>query len=75
MKKTSLIFKSIIAMAAVIIFISCKKEIERPQNNVKASYKVIPAAQVVVPLAMTNPKTSPGYVGTGTLGDSTHKGN
>ena len=76
MKKTTPIFKSIIAIAAVTIFISCKKEIERPQNNVQGNYKVVAATQVVVALAMTkvDPKTSTGYAGSGTLADSTNTG-
>ena len=74
MKKTTQIFKSIIAVAAVTIFVSCKKEIERPQNNLNASYKITPDAQVVSPSTLARTKPT-GYTGQGTLGDSTKAGN
>lgn len=62
MKKTNHLFKCIIVIATVTFFISCKKEIDRPQK---------PATQVVNPstFAMTS-KIPKGYVGNGTLGDS-----
>ncbi|MEP6950112.1 MAG: hypothetical protein ABI863_12580 [Ginsengibacter sp.] len=53
MKKSN-IFKTIIAIATVTFFISCKKEIERPQP---------PAVQVVNPVAVTKTKIPPiGYI-------------
>ncbi|MEO6454220.1 MAG: hypothetical protein ABIN97_09120 [Ginsengibacter sp.] len=69
MKKTTNIFKSIMAIAAVIMFISCKKEIDRPQTDLNASGKVIPVAQVVNPLTMSRTAIkTPGIV---TQDDST----
>ncbi|MEP6950113.1 MAG: hypothetical protein ABI863_12585 [Ginsengibacter sp.] len=50
MKKTTHISKTFIAIAAVTIFISCKKEIERPEK---------PAIQVVNPVAVTKTKIPP----------------
>ena len=73
MKQTTQIFKSIIAVAAVTICVACKKEIERPQNDLNGSYKVKPNVQVIN--SSTLAKTKPiGYIGQGTLGDSTKAG-
>ncbi|MEO6454221.1 MAG: hypothetical protein ABIN97_09125 [Ginsengibacter sp.] len=63
MKKKTNIFKSIMAIAAVTIFISCKKEIDRPQNDLSGMEKVISAAQVASALTMSRVATkTPGFM-------------
>ena len=74
MKKTTRIFKSFIAITAITILVACKKDIEQPVNDLNANSKVIPAIQVVNPLAFAR-KNPNGYTGTSTLGDSTKAGN
>ncbi|MEO6330428.1 MAG: hypothetical protein ABIO55_15950 [Ginsengibacter sp.] len=70
MKKTTNITR-IIAIAAVTIFISCKKEIARPQTDLNGTEKAISAAQVATPLTMSRVATkTPGYI-MGTNDDST----
>ncbi|MEO6220977.1 MAG: hypothetical protein ABIO81_11150 [Ginsengibacter sp.] len=46
MKKSTHIFKNIMAIAAITIFVACKKEIDKPMNDLNASSKVMPAAAV-----------------------------
>ena len=65
MKKSKQI-SGIIAIA-VTMFVACKKEIYSDGS------KVLPPAQNQV-MAKTTPASHP-YAGTGTLGDSTTKGN
>ncbi|MEO6456243.1 MAG: hypothetical protein ABIN97_19355 [Ginsengibacter sp.] len=71
MKKTTFIFKSIMAIATITIFASCKKEIEISQNNLSGSQKVISAAQVVTNSLSAQKARPKGYAGSSTLGDST----
>ena len=72
MKKTSLIFKSVIAIAAVTCIISCKKEIEHPKNEFGTRYNTTTAVQVTDLSVMAKTKTTGnGYTGSSTLGDST----
>ena len=72
MKKTSVTFKSAIVIAAVTILISCKKEIEHPQNALGASHNARQAALVTELSATAKTKTTGnGYTGNSTLGDST----
>ncbi|MEO6454222.1 MAG: hypothetical protein ABIN97_09130 [Ginsengibacter sp.] len=73
MKKTTTIFRNIIAIAAITIFISCKKEIERPENDLNSANKVAPSSQLADSLTMarsiTKPPSGPGY---GTQQDTTN---
>ncbi|MEO6330427.1 MAG: hypothetical protein ABIO55_15945 [Ginsengibacter sp.] len=62
MKKTTNITR-IMAIAAVTIFISCKKQIDRPQNDLNGAEKAISAAQVATPLTMSRVATkTPGFM-------------
>ncbi|MEO8416129.1 MAG: hypothetical protein ABI472_20880 [Ginsengibacter sp.] len=57
MKKSTNIFISI-AIAAVTILVSYKKEIDRPGSDVNSRDKVTPAVQVAIPVAMTKSPVS-----------------
>lgn len=55
MKKTN-IFKTITVLAAITIFVSCKKEIAQPKSEVNVTNNSMPAAQAADVSAITKTK-------------------
>ena len=72
MKRSSQIFSIVIITATMSLLFSCKKDIQVFQSDLKGNSSKNSGIEVVS--SPNYSKTSSGYVGTGTLGDSTSKG-
>ena len=73
MKSSSHILSIVIATAIITPFFACKKDIQGSQSELKGNSNRKSRVEVLSSPnnSKTNSKTSSGYVGTGTLGDST----
>lgn len=69
MKKTIFTSNCMVAVATIILFTACNKEVVHPLSNSGSSYLATPAAQIVNATAAV--KKPVGYIGSSTIGDST----